>query len=269
MSSPSNYRECPPGPVLTEWIECFWSGAGGGNQAPITHRIVPDGCMDLIFNFGPDTNRKVSVIGTMTRPLVFRTRGPADLLGIRFHPGGLPRHVFLDASELTDDKADLANFRSPLSLDLWERLAETDSDGRIAILRQTLTSGMNGTQPIDPYVKHCVTRIQSARGSLPIGSMGFEASTGLCLRQLERKFAENLGISLKTFARVVRFRCASELAEAGRDSIEWSRLAGDFGFSDQSHLVREFRTLSGLAPTDYLAEFRRVGFLQDEPAAIE
>jgi hypothetical protein len=79
--------------------------------------------MDLIFDFGPDTNRRMSVIGTMTRPLVFRIHGPTDLLGIRFHPGGLPRHVFLDASELTDDKADLTNFKSPISHELWESLA--------------------------------------------------------------------------------------------------------------------------------------------------
>jgi len=75
-------------------------------------------------------------------------------------------------------------------------------------------------------------------------------STGLSARQLERKFARNLGISPKTFARVVRFK--SVVAAAGRpDPPDWVRLAGDFGYADQPHLVREFKIFSGLTPVDY------------------
>jgi AraC-like DNA-binding protein len=49
-------------------------------------------------------------------------------------------------------------------------------------------------------------------------------------------------------------------------------LAGDFGFADQPHLVREFKAFSGLTPADYLKATngppRDVGFLQDTPAAL-
>lgn len=270
MPSQFFHHEYSPGTALVDWVECFWIGATAGTErTPVSHRIIPDGCMDVIFDFSPDAKRRVSVIGTMTRPLVFETNKRVDLLGIRFLPGRLPRQVSVDASELTDARADIDGFKNPFSSELWERLAECENHRRVALLREALALSTGRRRPrVDPYVSHCVDRIQETGGRVPVSRMGMEKSTGLSARQLERKFARDLGVSIKTFARVVRFQRASEYAEACRGSVDWARLAGDFGYSDQPHLVREFRALSGLTPGDYIAGFRDVGFLQDEDAAM-
>jgi AraC-like DNA-binding protein len=82
-----------------------------------------------------------------------------------------------------------------------------------------------------------------------IGDM--EKSTGLGVRRLERKSARHLGVSPKTFARIVRFNGVTDAA-AIPGPPDWVRLAGDFGFADQPHLVREFESLSGLTSADYM-----------------
>jgi AraC-like DNA-binding protein len=205
----------------------------------------------------------------MSRPLIFTTTGPGALLGVRFRPGGLSGFFALEAAELTDARVDLTNFWGQLAQEVWHRLDEANPEDRVWILQEVLGARANGRFHTDPFIRHCVARIEAARGGLQIRDL--QTSTGLSVRQLERKFARHLGISPKTFARVVRFK--GVMAAADRpDPPDWVRLAGDFGFADQPHLVREFKAFSGLTPADYRnaanAQPEDVGFLQDTHAAL-
>lgn len=219
--------------------------------------------MDLLFDFGATPDRRVSVIGTMSRAHTFVTTGLVDYFGIRFRPGGLAGFVALDAAELADERADLTCFWGRRAHEIWHRLAELTAVDRVALLRDIL--GARGPALLDPFVRHCVARMEASRGALRIAAL--ESSTGLSARQLERKFARHLGVSLKAFARIVRFKGVVAAAEAGRGPPDWARLAQDFGFADQSHLVREFKALSGLSPTRFMENpeepAAHVGFLQD------
>lgn len=52
MSSPPEYREHPPAPLLAPWVRCLWTSFRA--EAPRRtsfHRVLPDGCMDLLFDF--------------------------------------------------------------------------------------------------------------------------------------------------------------------------------------------------------------------------
>ena len=230
-TSQPHYCEFPPGPILAALVECFWTSTVP--TAPRTssfHRVLPDGCMDLLFDFMTVGGRRASVI-------------------VRFRPGGLSAFLTLDAAELTDAQVDLKNFWGHLAEEAWHRLGEATAANRIWLLREMLGTRANGRNQTDPFIHHCVTRIEAVRGGLRISDL--EKSTGLSTRQLERKFARYLGISPKIFARVVRFRGVA-VAAGNPDPPDWVTLAGDFGFADQPHLAREFKAFSGLTPTDYL-----------------
>jgi AraC-like DNA-binding protein len=205
--------------------------------------------MDLLFDFMAMGGRRASIIGTMTRPLTFTTTGPVDLLGVRFRPGGLSGFLASDAAKLTDARVDLANFWGQLAEEAWHRLGEATAANRIRLLQGILGARGNGRIQTDPFIHHCVTKIEAVRGGLRIGDL--EKSTGLSARQLERKFARHLGISPKTFSRVVRFKSVAAVT-AKSDPPDWVTLAGDFGYADQPHLVREFKAFSGLTPVEYL-----------------
>ena len=85
---------------------------------------------------------------------------------------------------------------------------------------------------------------------------------GVGERRLERAFDEAVGLPPKQLARVLRFRAVVRRVDRDPD-VRWTDLAFDTGYADQPHLVREFRALAGVTPTQYAAERRRVGFLQD------
>ena len=60
----------------------------------------------------------------------------------------------------------------------------------------------------------------------------------------------------KTFCRVARlWKVLRSTADGG---VNWAGLAADLGYSDQSHLVTEFRSLTGLTPGRWIAS-RRAG----------
>ena len=68
---------------------------------------------------------------------------------------------------------------------------------------------------------------------------------GVGQRALERAFAETVGLRPKQLARVIRFGRARNALAKGRGAAEVALCAG---YSDQPHMVREFRALAGTTP---------------------
>jgi len=85
----------------------------------------------------------------------------------------------------------------------------------------------------------------------PGTTVGHVASeVALSERQLERRFRESVGYGPKTLQRILRFRrFLSELGKEPESSGDLARIAAETGYSDQAHLTRESRELSGLSPT--------------------
>ncbi|PTY08350.1 AraC family transcriptional regulator [Opitutaceae bacterium EW11] len=256
MSSPPNYRELSPSPRFAAAVECFWTSASSGPADAVAdaHDVLPDGCMDVIFDFSPAADGRAVVIGTMTRPLAVEPHGTSDLLGVRFRPGGLPTLLRLDASQLTDEQAELAEFWGTHAGELWERLAEAGPERRIQILEAALAKGAEkrGSLSPDPVLSHCVGRIEACAGNVRLSDL--ERSSGLGSRQLERRFLQQIGVGPKAFARIARFKAVAGAAGSSGGTVRWSALAYEYGFSDQAHLSREFRTFAGVTPVEYLRQ---------------
>lgn len=60
-----------------------------------------------------------------------------------------------------------------------------------------------------------------------------------------------VGVSPKGYAQIQRFVWTlARLRES--DGVDWSRLAATAGYSDQAHLVRDFRRVAFASPTEFL-----------------
>ena len=89
------------------------------------------------------------------------------------------------------------------------------------------------------------------KGAARIDKLAFD--TSLSVRQYERRFAEEMGLSPKLFARITRFQMAFD-AKRVAPSRSWLSVAHEFEYFDQTHMIRDFQNLGGDAPGQILQQ---------------
>jgi len=260
---PAAYAEHAPPHDLAGHVLCFWTRVADPadvGEASRIHRVLPDGCVDIVIQFGAagsvDHSGALDVtdamgVGAMTRPLVISGEMPEFYIGVRFRPGHALSALGLPASELTDERIAYAGIASEPNADL-EALSglptnEERFDAVVALVRRRLLGAMQ----VPLSVRVAVERITVANGNLRVA--GLAGDIGITRQQLARQFATHVGIAPKTFARVMRARAALARADAARAAfpreVDWSAIACDLGYYDQPHFIDDFKALTGLTPS--------------------
>jgi AraC-like DNA-binding protein len=101
-----------------------------------------------------------------------------------------------------------------------------------------------------------IAQIERRAGAVRIAALAREL--GWSERRLERGFTEHVGVAPKLFARIARFEALMARVNSGAHR-SWAEAALALGYADQSHLVRDVRQFSGLAPTAAEAQLLAVG----------
>jgi AraC-like DNA-binding protein len=251
------YRALPVPDAIRAFVDGIWSYRGRG----VPHRVLPDGCLDFIVNLGSGSG---AVVGPMSRAIVVPVRDGTTSFGVRFRPGHAARFIDAHASELLDTQGALdALTRVGM---LAERITEACSDAeRVAAITRTLLDARTRTRAADPLVEYAVTQIAQARGQIAVNALA--TGVGLSERQLERRFLERVGLGPKRLARITRFERALGLLD--RRELSQAEIAARAGYSDEPHLLRDFRALAGVTPGALLRERARdVGFVQGDAAVV-
>lgn len=242
--------EYPPPAALAPFVDAFWARAPGRSAGSVgPERILPDGCLDIVI--GP---RDAIVVGAMSRPIVVPPADGAGMIGVRFRPGMATAFLRIPAAALTDDHAPLEAVW-PDGEEVADHVGSAlGTDRAISRLAESLTSRLSRIATVPPDLLMAVERIMARGGRIDVSRLA--ASLGVTRQHLARRFAAHVGVSPKTFCRVVRLW--SVLRSTARGRVNWAGLAADLGYSDQSHLVTEFRSLTGLTPSRWVAS-RRTG----------
>jgi AraC-like DNA-binding protein len=173
-------------------------------------------------------------------------------------PLGAARLLGRDGAEVAHLVTGLDLLDVPALAALPERLAGTPTwPTRFALVTTTLTGllARSAFRP-DPEVAHAWRRLAAARGRVPMAELA--AETGWSRRHLLARFHRQVGLPPTVAGRVLRFRHASALLVpgAGPDrvpaDVRIADVAAACGYADHSHLVREFRDLTGWTPREYL-----------------
>src|SRR5690606_32798864 len=104
------------------------------------------------------------------------------------------------------------------------------------------------------HMRYAIDRFAQTGGQLRVRALADEL--GISERQLERWFQRAVGYGPKFFQRVVRVNAVIERVRNPHAGIDWAAVASQFGFADQSHLVREFLALAGETPGAYVRNVR-------------
>jgi AraC-like DNA-binding protein len=235
------YREYAPPPVLAGVVECFWRREPW--RLPTSALgVLPDGRVDLIWS----GDGEVVIIGPQTRALGRPVPPEFAVVGVRFSPGVASHLLGLAVRELADTHVALDEIDTRAVASLRRELEAIESVARApAAIARAVATRLDLPRGPDTLVQRAAAMLDE-----PTARIGRIADTlAISERQLERRFRESVGYGPKTLQRILRFqRVLPVLARDGDTQGSIARAAADAGYSDQSHLTREMRELSGLSP---------------------
>jgi AraC-like DNA-binding protein len=226
------------------YVECYWSR--DDLHGTPHHRVLPDGCVDILFSTQDGEPISLTMVGLMTFPQVINVRAGHSFFGVRFRPG-MAAAFLPEAPQLNDRIEPLENVLGRDARHLFNHLAEASDPVAMARLMDTIL------RPLKPPDTG-----QNALQQLLIEADTIEqvaAAAAISTRQLRRLCMERAGVSPKYLRRILRFRKAVQRISAlGADSSRpnWADLANVCGYYDQAHFIREFEEFAGHTPGRYL-----------------
>jgi AraC-like DNA-binding protein len=217
---------------------------------PVRQREGPGADVVLILTFEEhwliDGERRTSFIGGLHDQQV-TTEHPGRSLGMQVNLDPLAARALVGAPlhELAHRTMPLEEILDPF---LVERLAGlSDWDARFALLDDALAPRLADARP-SPEVAWAWQRLRTTHGRVPIGELA--AELGWSRKRIVARFRDEVGLPPKAVARLLRFERARDLA----GTMPWGELAFACGFADQSHLIAEFRRITGRTPETFLQD---------------
>jgi AraC-like DNA-binding protein len=248
-----------PVPILAADVSCFW--ALEQDQESYNREVyLPDAFIEVIINVGAPLLLesehgllelpRAFVNPLQNKPLRIRTAGFCQMISMQLYPWAVKPILNIEADPSTVHV---------IGLDAdWQRFA--DDLTQIAAHR-------GYEEAIDCYQefvckrayrhKHDLTPIRTA-GQLLHSSQGqirmadLAAQSYLSSSQFERQFKHYTAVSPKAYARIVRFGNLQS-ALLVNPFIPLADLADVYGYSDQAHLIREFKSFAHCTPRDFAA----------------
>jgi AraC-like DNA-binding protein len=222
--------------------------------------ILPGGRIDLMVNLHEDQFRTYSgascgvmhrtggavLGGPRAKPTVIDTAEMRCLVTVNFKEGGAAPFFKAPMCETCDQLVEL---------DLvWGR------DG--AVLRERLLEARAPETKLDVIESVMLDRLECDRERSPAmlwAAAAFErglavsevcSRLGLLPKTFVRRFREEMGLAPKKFSRVRRLQRILR-STVSPEKADWAELAARHGYTDQAHLIHDFRDLTGMTPTTY------------------
>ncbi|MGW6539124.1 helix-turn-helix domain-containing protein [Streptomyces sp. NPDC055051] len=260
-----------PAPALREYVDAYVGFDLRGLPAGV-HRGPPSRALTAVISLsdplevaadaddGAPVTRYGSVAGgLMCRSVAIHHDGRQYGLQVSLTPLGARAVYGMPAAELAHRLVPLDGLLGAHAAELADRVRSAPTwAARFAALDESLLRAVGraaggargddvrGVRGVRPEVAEAWRRLVAARGRVQVGAVA--AELGWSRRHLTERFRGEVGLSPKTFARVLRFEHAHELAAVG-DPLPWGDVAARTGYADQAHLVREWREFTGRTPT--------------------
>lgn len=271
------YSQFAPCRQLAPYVACYWTVTGNDRHPATRIRVLPDGCMDAIFDFTQDisvsnvpqiagASPAAFIVGVSEVPAVVPLPRSPRTLGIRFKPGGAAPLLNIPASEFAESRVDLDGVMPGFAQLMFSLAGEAESPQEMTAIAERLLLERLGTpQDTNGFATHAIGSMWHNRSSLRVSALA--DTMGVTNKTLERNIRYHTGLTPKRLGRTMRFVSAVRSLHAAPDR-SLSQVALDLGYTDQAHFTREFKRMSGLPPKKWLKERSDVDFLQYTPVRL-
>jgi AraC-like DNA-binding protein len=256
-----NYQTFEPHPVLSALVKFYWTLEVPFDPSNQKQKIIPDGCIEMTFNFRDKIKRYVAeddfiihpdamVMGQRTQSYFIEPVGDVDSFAICFYPYGFANFVGTPLEQLVDVETPIGSlFGAQPANALEQSIREAAStQERIKIIEAFLFERLHQDSTIENLVKTTVDALLATNGSSPINQI-LKGNLSK-RRQLERNFKKQIGISPKQLGKVLRLQTALKMLLNQEESL--TTIAYESEYFDQAHFIKDFKEFIGTTPSEFL-----------------
>jgi len=253
-----------PSKTLAPYIKRYWAIENVLDKGEIcVQRIIPTGLTELMLYFTPRpkvlNNNKylsdnVALYGHQNNFYDIELTGDLSVFSIVFQPQGLMQFFKFPLHEICNQNVPLKHISGQAGRDLEEKMGEAATfHQRVSIVENFLGNILQNKGADFEFrrINRIAELIKNTGGNIAINQMTSEAC--LSRKQLERIFAERVGISPKQYLKIIRFQF---VLFQKQQNVDWNmtELSYESSYFDQAHFTKDFKSLCGMTPGQYFAE---------------
>jgi AraC-like DNA-binding protein len=256
------YNTYAPSGDMANFIKCFWTLEAPADEHPEKQRIVPDGCMEMIFHYGDKYKQYLDetsaiiqprcfVFGQITSPLDIAPTGATGIFAVRFHPDGFTPFASQPIHAMENRAVPLEELFGQEGGQLANAvLKASGTPERIATVQGFLEQRLTLPQTIDCIAKKSVAAMLELNGQVQVDELSERLNINR--RQLERRFASVIGLSPKQLAKIIRLQATLKMLD-NKHFTSLTSLAYENGYFDQTHFIKDFKEFTGVSPSQFYA----------------
>jgi len=249
------FEPIPAHESLHQFVRNYWI-LTSRCTAPGTQRILSNGATSLHFyisqNVHLDNEERAYRTALNHHDLavmdIKTTEGDFNVFGVEFVPFGT--RAFFNMSNHTEPHINPEDLGDKEFIALDEKIHNArDNEERRQLMDEFLIKRME--QKIATGIN--MQRMEDVFDDIDESNTTGDMASNACLgpKQFTRVFSEYVGMSPKSYQRLLRFHRALAQMNEGKDSL--SDIAYDCGYYDLAHMANDFHQLCGYSPSDLLA----------------
>ncbi|ASK32672.1 AraC family transcriptional regulator [Chryseobacterium sp. T16E-39] len=246
---------------LQDTIKCFWYNRRDSEETQSIFEVTPDGYAEIIFYFSGECSviqngvlqplPSPFMMGLLNQPVHFHMVNRLEIIAIRCFPW-----TVFDLLELPSGKAGVHTFEHPIA-QLHSKLDALIQQGQVKEAIEQVKQyflEIRSNISTDTMLFKAGVAMRQAKGTLPVSQVAEAAHA--TVRTLERKFKESSGHTVKDVSGLMRFEQARNHLWLHPD-VNLAGLAIDLGYTDQSHLSKEFKRYTGITPAAFARKAKK------------
>lgn len=223
--------------------------------------IMPDGYAEIIFQFGSGCSISYDgvlqplpspfMMGLLNQPVTLHAKGCLEIIGIRCYPW-----TVFDLLGLPSGKHGVHTFEHPvaqLQSKLNTLVEASKIEEAIDVVQQYFLQTRSQVE-VNSLLFKAGEAMKNANGTMPVSQIA--AAAHATVRTLERQFKQSSGHSVKDVSGLMRFEQVRNHLWTHPDA-NLAGLALELGYTDQSHLSREFKRYSGTTPAAFARKAKK------------
>lgn len=242
------------------YIKKFWVI---DNQSSISGKeistMLPDGCLEIILVQGNGFQIKtteaefnciegVYLGGQLSGILNLKILPHTKLLLLKINPWISPLITNFPIGELTNNVIPFSEINKPLAQKFHAQLASFVPEKIVEAFNKEIEKGSKFNKEAQILFRSCNSLVNYSQ------DFGQTKSTLLSdlrisSRTLENKFRHHIGLSPKQYANMTRLRRIIEYMIYDAENPSLTSISLDYGFFDQAHFTRSFKSYVGVPPT--------------------